>query len=63
MPLTPRELGYRKAATRAGLRYVTDGVRGIRRKRVGGGWAYYAPSGSRITDAGLRKRLKRIRKI
>jgi DNA topoisomerase-1 len=58
--LTRREAGYRKAATHAGLRYVTDGVRGIRRKRVGGGWAYYLPSGARITDAPLRKRLNSL---
>ena len=60
MPLTPRELGFRKAAVRAGLRYVTDGVRGIRRKRVGGGWAYYAPGGTRINDPELRKRLNSL---
>src|SRR6476469_9965699 len=60
MPLTPRELGFRKAAVRAGLRYVTDGVRGIRRKRVGGGWAYYAPGGARIDDPQLRKRLNSL---
>ena len=60
MPLTERELGFRKAAVRAGLRYVTDGVRGIRRKRVGGGWAYYAPGGARIDDAQLRKRLNSL---
>ncbi|HEY3077552.1 MAG TPA: DNA topoisomerase IB, partial [Burkholderiales bacterium] len=54
------EAKYRSAATRAGLRYVTDGVRGIRRKRVGGGWAYYAPSGARISDASVRERLNRL---
>ena len=58
--LTPREVGYRKAATRAGLRYVTDGVRGIRRKRVGAGWAYYAPGGARIANPQLRKRLNAL---
>src|SRR5881296_2541846 len=50
----------RQSATHAGLNYVTDGVRGIRRKRVGGGWAYYAPSGSRITDSQIRKRLNSL---
>src|SRR3954464_12079127 len=60
MPLTEREIGFRKAAVRAGLRYVTDGVRGIRRKRVGGGWAYYAPGGARIDDSQLRKRLNSL---
>ncbi len=60
MRLSAKEVGSRKSASRAGLRYVTDGVRGIRRKRVGGGWAYYAPSGSRIADAALRKRLNSL---
>ncbi|TMH66803.1 MAG: DNA topoisomerase IB, partial [Betaproteobacteria bacterium] len=56
----PREVGYRRAATHAGLRYVTDGVRGIRRKRVGTGWAYFAPNGARVTDASVRQRLNRL---
>jgi len=51
---------YRESAQRAGLRYVTDGVRGIRRKRAGTGWAYYAPDGARIEDAATRKRLNRL---
>src|SRR5438309_4814300 len=55
-----KKAAYRRAATHAGLRYVTDGVRGIRRKRVGGGWAYYAPGGVRITDQQMRKRLNSL---
>jgi len=51
---------HRRAAARAGLRYVTDGVAGIRRKRSGKGWAYYAPGGARITDAKTRKRLNAL---
>ncbi len=51
---------HRESATRAGLRYVHDGVRGITRRRVGGGWAYYAPDGNRITDRGTRKRLNSL---
>jgi DNA topoisomerase-1 len=50
----------RKAAAQAGLRYVTDGASGITRKRVGTGWAYYLPSGNRITDALVRKRLNSL---
>jgi len=42
------------------LRYVTDGVQGIRRRRVGKGWAYYTPSGRRIGDSRVRKRLNRL---
>src|SRR5216683_342928 len=51
---------HRRTAKKAGLRYVTDGIRGIRRRRVGGGWAYYAPDGSRITDHQARKRLNAL---
>ena len=51
---------HRRAAARAGLRYVTDGVSGIRRKRSGTGWAYYAPDGSRITEKSVRKRLNAL---
>ncbi len=42
------------------MRYVTDGVQGIRRRRVGKGWAYYTPSGRRIGDSRVRKRLNRL---
>ena len=55
-----RTAEHRRAAQRAGLRYVTDGVSGIRRKRVGGGWAYYAPGGGLIKDAATRKRLNAL---
>ncbi len=48
---------YRTAAARAGLRYVTDGVRGIRRQRAGAGWVYFSPGGTRISDRAVRKRL------
>jgi DNA topoisomerase-1 len=51
---------HRRAATRAGLRYVTDGVAGIRRKRSGRGWAYYAPGGERISDPKERRRLNAL---
>ena len=57
----PRRLAeHRRAAVKAGLRYVTDGARGISRRRVGGGWAYYAPDGARITDRQVRKRLNSL---
>jgi DNA topoisomerase-1 len=51
---------HRRSATTAGLRYVSDGVRGISRKRSGTGWAYYEPDGARITDRALRKRLNSL---
>jgi DNA topoisomerase-1 len=50
----------RVAARRAGLRYVSDGARGITRRRVGTGWAYYAPTGARISDPRERKRLNAL---
>jgi len=51
---------HRKAAARAGLRYVTDGFAGVTRKRSGTGWAYYAPDGQRIADAATRRRLNAL---
>src|SRR3954462_13436441 len=50
----------RAAANRAGLRYVTDGVRGIRRQRSGAGWTYHLPNVGTIRDAALRKRLNKL---
>src|SRR5881397_413828 len=50
----------RKAATLAGLHYVTDGYAGIRRRRSGTGWIYYAPNGARIRDPDTRKRLNAL---
>ncbi|HEX6691130.1 MAG TPA: DNA topoisomerase IB [Burkholderiales bacterium] len=55
-----KKLAHRDAAAKAGLRYVTDGVSGITRKRSGGGWSYYLPSGRLIADAGLRKTLNSL---
>jgi len=51
---------HRRAAARAGLRYVNDGASGITRRRAGTGWAYYARNGSRITDSQARKRLNAL---
>ena len=55
--ISPRVDEHREAAARAGLSYVTDGVAGITRKRAGKGWAFYAPDGTKITDAVERKRI------
>jgi DNA topoisomerase-1 len=54
---SPRVHEHRKAAIRAGLRYVTDGVAGISRKRAGKGWVYHAPNGARIRSPAARRRL------
>jgi DNA topoisomerase-1 len=51
---------HRASAKQAGLRYVSDGASGITRRRVGTGWAYYAPNGERITDAQSRRRLNSL---
>ena len=60
MALSEREVAYRSSARRAGLRYVTEGARGIRRKRAGAGWAYYASNGRRISDRAVRRRIARL---
>jgi DNA topoisomerase-1 len=60
-PLTSaRVQEHRDAAHRAGLHYVTDGLPGVRRRRVGTGWTYYAPDGTRITDRAERRRLNAL---
>jgi DNA topoisomerase I len=47
-------------AASAGLRYVTDEGPGLRRKKVGKGFAYIQPDGARIADPILIERLKRL---
>jgi DNA topoisomerase I len=42
------------------LRYLDDSTPGISRKLLRGKWAYFAPDGSRITDADEIARLNRI---
>ncbi|MDO8413252.1 MAG: DNA topoisomerase IB [Gallionellaceae bacterium] len=51
---------HRKEATRAGLRYVTDGVVGISRRRSGKGWSYYDTNGALISERLARKRLNSL---
>jgi DNA topoisomerase-1 len=51
---------HRTAASRAGLRYVSDGANGITRRRAGSGWVYLLPNGSQVRDALLRKRLNTL---
>ena len=48
---------HRQAAVRAGLRYVTDGIAGISRRKSGNGWVFIAPGGRTITDITVRERL------
>jgi DNA topoisomerase I len=58
--VSPRTSEHRRAATRAGLKYVTDGFAGISRRRSGAGWTYFAPNGTRIRDADKRRRLNKL---
>jgi len=48
------------SAQAAGLRYVTDTMPGIERKRAGKGFTYVRPDGTRLTD---RKEIARIRAL
>ena len=50
----------RDAAESAGLTYVSDEERGIRRKRAGKGFTYLKPNGEPVRDAAT---LERIRKL
>lgn len=55
-----RSVEHRKAASRAGLNYVTDGVAGITRRRAGKGWIFLKPDGSRINDPDERRRIRSL---
>ena len=50
----------KEAAQAAGLVYVSDEERGIRRERQGDAFAYYKPNGNKVADEGT---LERIRKL
>ena len=54
----PRE--HIESAKAAGLRYVTDAMPGIRRRRAGRGFAYVDPAGQQIRD---REAIERFRKL
>ncbi|RYF14001.1 MAG: DNA topoisomerase IB [Comamonadaceae bacterium] len=56
----PTAADPREAAEAAGLVYVTDEDRGIRRERKGDGFAYFKPNGDPLTDEAA---LERIRKL
>jgi DNA topoisomerase-1 len=60
-PITSsRTVEHRKAASRAGLNYVTDGVAGITRRRAGKGWVFFTPDGVRISDPVERRRINAL---
>jgi DNA topoisomerase I len=50
----------REAAQCEGLRHVSDGGPGIRRKRAGAGFVYLAATGAKITDPRAIRRLRAI---
>jgi DNA topoisomerase I len=54
---SPRAKEHRRAASKAGLRYVSDGVAGIERRRAGKGWLFFAPGKKRITAAAQCRRI------
>jgi DNA topoisomerase I len=58
--LTPSLADPKEAAEAAGLVYVTDEERGIRRERKGDAFEYFKPNGDPLTDEAT---LERIRKL
>src|SRR3954470_298045 len=58
--LAPTPVDPREAAEAAGLVYVSDEDRGIRRERKGDSFEYYKPNGDKVTDQAT---LERIRKL
>jgi DNA topoisomerase-1 len=48
------------AAESAGLRYVSDGRPGIRRKKAGTGFSYLRADGSKLTERDVQKRIKAL---
>ncbi len=58
--LAPTPDDPREAAQAAGLVYVSDEDRGIRRERKGDAFLYYKPNGNRVDDEAT---LERIRKL
>jgi len=49
-----------ESAKAAGLRYVSDGTPGIRRKRQGKGFRYVAPDGSAMHDPEVMRRIRSL---
>ncbi|MGH7677539.1 MAG: DNA topoisomerase IB, partial [Gemmatimonadaceae bacterium] len=49
-----------ESATAAGLRYVSDSMPGIRRKRSGRGFSYFGPDGVQITAKDAIERFRAL---
>ena len=58
--LAPVPADPREAAEAAGLVYVSDEDRGIRRERKGDGWVYYKPNGDPVTDEATIERIRKL---
>ncbi|HYX65735.1 MAG TPA: DNA topoisomerase IB [Burkholderiales bacterium] len=56
LPLLPPQ----RSARAAGLRYVADQGRGIRRRRAGAAFRYYAPDGSLVHDTPTLRRIRAL---
>jgi DNA topoisomerase I len=50
----------KEAAQEAGLTYVSDEDRGLRRERRGDAFAYFKPNGERVTDEAALNRIRRL---
>jgi DNA topoisomerase-1 len=57
---SPGIVDPKDAAESAGLRYVSDGRPGIRRKRASSGFTYIRADGSRLTEPDALKRIKAL---
>ena len=54
------KVGPETAAAAAGLRYVHDGMSGIRRQPWGKGFTYYLPNGDRLPPSAERDRIESL---
>ena len=57
---TPVPQPGEQAADAAGLRYVSDRARGIRRTRAGDGWRYQGPAGTPVRDEATLARIRAL---
>jgi len=53
-------LEHVEAANAAGLRYVTDSMPGVRRRKTAHGFEYYGANGHRVTNEAKLKRIKSL---
>lgn len=56
----PTIVDPKDAAESAGLRYVSDARRGIRRKKAGTGFGYLRADGSKVTEPDVLKRIRAL---